>query len=320
MIKIAEKFENETVEMRKVYTATLIELAKENENIVALDADLMSAIAMGEFNKTYPDRFINCGIQEANMIGVAAGMSATGKIPFAHTFAPFATRRAYDQLFLSAGYAQLNVKVVGSDPGITAQLNGGTHMPFEDVGLMRMIPNAVVCEPTDNTILKFILKEAASRYGLFYIRLSRKQSTKIYDETSTFEFGKANTIREGKDVTIIAYGIMVKEALIAADMLKAQGIDARVIDMFMIKPIDKEAIIKAAKETGAIVTAENHNIIGGLGEATAAVLAENIPVPLERVGVNDVFGKVGKQDYLAKEFKLTAEEIVSKVQKVLKRK
>ncbi len=320
MIKLANNIDKEPIEMRKVYTATLIELAKENENIVALDADLMSAIAMGDFAKTYPDRFINCGIQEANMMGVAAGMSATGKVPFAHTFAPFATRRAYDQLFLSAGYAELNVKVVGSDPGITAQLNGGTHMPFEDVGLMRLIPNAVVVEPTDNTVLKFVLKEAAKTYGLFYIRLSRKNSTKVYEEGSSFTIGKANTIREGNDVTIIAYGIMVKEALLAANILKEQGIEVRVLDMFTIKPIDKDAVIKAAKETGAIVTTENHNIIGGLGEAVAAVLAENAPIPMERVGVNDVFGKVGTQDYLAKEFNLTADEIVQKVKKVLERK
>lgn len=320
MIKLAQNIENEPIEMRKVYTATLIELAKENENVVALDADLMSAIAMGEFAKAYPDRFINCGIQEANMMGAAAGMSATGKIPFAHTFAPFATRRAYDQLFLSAGYAHLNVKVVGSDPGITAQLNGGTHMPFEDVGLMRLIPDAIVTEPTDNTILKFVLKEAVNTYGLFYIRLSRKNSTKIYEEGSTFTIGKANKIREGKDVTIIAYGIMVKEALLAANKLKEQGIEARVLDMFTIKPIDKEAIIEAAKETGAIVTAENHNIIGGLGEAVAAVLAENFPAPLERVGVNDIFGKVGNQDYLAKEFNLTSDDIVEKALKVISRK
>lgn len=320
MIKLVDKIENDPIEMRQVYTSTLIELAKENEEIVALDADLMSAIKMGEFKDTYPDRFINCGIQEANMMGVAAGMSATGKIPFAHTFAPFATRRAYDQLFLSVGYADLNVKVVGSDPGITAQLNGGTHMPFEDIGLMRLIPGAVVTEPTDNSVLKFVLKEAAKTYGLFYIRLSRKASTKIYDESSTFTLGKANLLKEGKDVTIIAYGIMVKEALIAADMLKEQGINARVLDMFTIKPLDKKAVIKAAQETGAIVTAENHNIIGGLGEAVASVLAENTCAPLERVGVNDVFGKVGTQDYLAKEFNLTADDIVAKVKKVLDRK
>lgn len=320
MIKLVDKIENDPIEMRQVYTSTLIELAKENDDIVALDADLMSAIKMGEFKDTYPNRFINCGIQEANMMGVAAGMSATGKIPFAHTFAPFATRRAYDQLFLSVGYADLNVKVVGSDPGITAQLNGGTHMPFEDIGLMRLIPGAVVTEPTDNSVLKFVLKEAAKTYGLFYIRLSRKASTKIYDESSKFTLGKANLIKDGKDVTIIAYGIMVKEALIAADMLKEQGINARVLDMFTIKPLDKEAVIMAAKETGAIVTAENHNIIGGLGEAVATVLAENTYAPLERVGVNDVFGKVGTQDYLAKEFNLTADDIVAKVKKVLDRK
>lgn len=320
MIKIAKTIENEPIEMRKVYAATLIELAKENEDIVALDADLMSSVGMSAFAKEYPDRFINCGIQEANMIGVAAGMSATGKIPFTHTFAPFATRRAYDQIFLSIGYAELNVKVIGSDPGIMAQLNGGTHMPFEDVGLMRLVPGAVVVEPTDNTVLKFVIEQAAKTYGLFYIRLSRKSSTKIYEEGSTFTIGKANTIREGNDVTIIAYGIMVKEALLAADKLKEQGINARVLDMYTIKPLDTEAVVKAAKETGAIVTAENHNIIGGLGEAVASVLAEQAYAPLERVGVNDRFGKVGTQAYLAKEFNLTSDDIVEKVTKVLKRK
>jgi len=319
-ILLAKNNVKEEIEMRNAYCQTLIELARKNDQIVVLDADLMSSMGMIPFLEEFPERTFNCGVQEANMIGVAAGLSATGKIPYAHTFGPFATRRCYDQVFLSGGYTKSNVRIIGSDPGVTAAYNGGTHMPFEDMGLMRNIPEMTVLEPTDSIMLKDIFKQLVKLYGMFYIRLLRKNAIKIYEKGSTFEIGKAIKLKEGTDVTIIANGIMVAEALDAAYMLKKKGISVRVLDMFTLKPIDKEEIIKCAKETGAIVTAENHNIINGLGSAVAEVLAENIPTPMERIGVKDLFGEVGPVDYLKERFELTASDIVRKVEKVLKRK
>jgi len=310
----------EDIEMRNVYCQTLIELARKNGQIVVLDADLMSSMGMIPFLEAFPERTFNCGVQEANMMGVAAGLSATGKIPYAHTFGPFATRRCYDQVFLSGAYAKSNIRIIGSDPGVTAAYNGGTHMPFEDLGIMRNIPEMTIIIPTDSIMLKNIIKQVAELFGMFYIRLLRKNAIKIYEKGSTFEIGKAIKLKEGTEVTIIANGIMVAEALNAAYMLEERGISARVVDVFTLKPIDKEEIIKCAKETGAIVTAENHNIINGLGSAVAEVLVENIPTPMERIGVKDLFGEVGPVDYLKERFELTASDIVKKVEKVLKRK
>lgn len=310
----------EDIEMRNVYCQTLIELARENEQIVALDADLMSSMGMIPFLKEFPERTFNCGVQEANMMGVAAGLSATGKIPYVHTFGPFATRRCYDQVFLSGAYTKSNIRIIGSDPGITAAYNGGTHMPFEDLGIMRNIPEMTIITPTDSIMLKNIIKQVAELFGMFYIRLLRKNAIKIYEKGSTFEIGKAIKLKEGADVTIIANGIMVAEALNAAYILEEKGISARVLDMFTLKPIDKEEIIVCAKETEAIVTAENHNIINGLGSAIAEVLVENIPIPMERIGVKDMFGEVGPVDYLKERFELTANDIVKKVEKILKRR
>jgi len=319
-ILLAKNNVKEDIEMRNVYCQTLIELARKNNQIVILDADLMSSMGMIPFLKEFPERTFNCGVQEANMIGIAAGLSATGKIPFAHTFATFATRRCYDQVFISGAYAKANVRIIGSDPGVTSAYNGGTHMPFEDMGIMRNIPEMTVLEPTDSVMLIDIIKQLAGLYGMFYVRLLRKNAIKIYEEGSTFEIGKAVKLKDGKDVTIIANGIMVAEALKAAYMLEEKEISTRVLDMFTLKPIDKETIITCAKETGAIVTAENHNIINGLGSAVAEVLVENIPTPMERVGVKDLFGEVGPVDYLKERFELTANDIVKKAEKVLKRK
>jgi len=317
---LAKQRVKEEQEMRTVYCQTLMELAGKNQQVVVLDADLMSSMGMVPFGKAYPERTFNVGIQEANMIGVAAGLSATGKIPFAHSFAPFASRRCFDQIFLSCGYAKLNVRIIGSDPGVTAAFNGGTHMPLEDLGILRTVPNITLLEPTDSIMLRDLIKQTAGLYGVFYIRLLRKSAMKIYEEGSTFEIGKAVEVKDGSDVTIIATGIMVEEALKAADSLAVEGINARVLNMFTLKPIDKEAIIRAAQETGAIVTAENHNIINGLGSAVAEVIAENVLVPLERVGVNDLFGEVGPQNYLQEKFGLTAANIVDKVKKAVARK
>ncbi len=318
-VLVKENVKEKTM-MRDVYCQTLMELAKENKNIVALDADLMSSMGMVPFLKAYPERTFNCGIQEANMMGMAAGLSATGKIPFAHSFGPFATRRCFDQIFMSCAYAKLNVRIIGSDPGVTAAFNGGTHMPFEDMGIMRNIPGVTILEPVDTVMLKDLIRQTAEMYGIFYIRLLRKNAVGIYEEGSGFEIGKAVKLREGKDATIIATGIMVNEALKAAAQLEQQGISAGVINMFTLKPIDKTAIIEAANETGAVVTAENHSILNGLGSAVAEVLSENAPVPLERVGVEDVFGEVGPEDYLRERFGLTADNIAKKVMKVLERK
>ncbi len=317
---LAEKRAKEEKDMRDVYCETLMELAGKDRRIVALDADLMNSVGMVPFARAFPERTFNVGVQEANMIGVAAGLSATGKIPFAHSFAPFATRRCFDQIFLSCGYAKLNVRIVGSDPGVTAAFNGGTHMPFEDMGILRNVPNITIMEPTDSVMLKDLVKQTAGLYGVFYIRLLRRSAVKVYEEGSTFEIGKAVQLRDGSDASILATGIMVDEALKAAETLAEEGVSARVINVFTLKPLDKEAVIICARETGAIVTAENHSIINGLGSAVAEVIAENELVPLERVGVNDQFGEVGHVDYLKEKFNLTYDEIVKRVKKVLTRK
>ena len=255
-ILLAKENVEEKVAMRDAYCQTLMELAEKDDRIIALDADLMNSMGMVAFQNKFPERTFNCGIQEANMIGVAAGMSATGKVPFAHTFACFATRRCLDQVFMSAAYAKLNVRIIGSDPGITAAFNGGTHMPFEDMGIMRGIPEITVLEPTDSTMIRDLVKQLANVYGVYYIRLLRRNAVKVYEEGSQFEIGKAVQLREGKDATIIATGLCVAESLQAAKVLASQGITVRVLNMFTLKPLDREAVIKAAAETGAIVTAE----------------------------------------------------------------
>ncbi|MGI6181071.1 MAG: transketolase family protein [Agathobaculum sp.] len=318
--QLEEEIRNDPLEMRSVFCRTLVDMASENPDIVVLDADLMGAMGTKPFAEAFPEQTVDCGIQEANMIGVAAGLSAVGKIPFAHTFAPFCTRRACDQIFVSGAYAHLNVKIVGSDPGITAALNGGTHMPFEDMGIMRGIPTMTVLEPVDTVMLEDLMRQVAGIYGMHYMRLVRKTTKRIYREGSTFDIGKAVLLKDGTDVTIIASGFCVAEALQAAAVLETQGISARVLNIFTWKPIDTEAITRAAAETGAIVTAENHNVINGLGSAVAETLCKGRPVPMEMVGVQDEFGEVGQVDYLADRFGLTEKYITAAVQKVLARK
>lgn len=317
---LARENVDEKVAMRDAYVDTLIELAEIDDRILAIDADLMLAMGIKRFSQKFPERSINCGVQEANMYGVSAGLSVLGFIPYAHTFACFASRRACDQIFVSCAYPKLNVRVVGSDPGITAALNGGTHMPFEDLGIMRLIPGMTVLEPTDSTMIRDLVRQTAGLYGMFYLRLVRRYVKKVYEAGSTFTIGKAVTLRDGNDVTIIAAGYCVAEAIAAAELLAKKGIKVRLLDMFTVKPIDKNAVISAAEDTGAIVTAENHNYINGLGSAIAEVLVENCPVPMERVGIQDEFGEVGPSDYLAERFGLTAAHIVARVEKVLERK
>lgn len=319
-VVLAKEHGKDIMDMRDAFCASLLEMAEENEKIVLLDADLIGAMGTKPFRAKYPNRTIDCGIQEANMIGMACGLAVQGKIPFAHTFAPFCTRRACDQIFISGAYNYANVKVIGSDPGITAAYNGGTHMPFEDMGIMRGIPNMMVVEPTDIVMLKNLMPQIANTEGMIYMRLVRKDVKKVYDEGSTFELGKAAVLSEGTDVTIIASGFCVSEAISAANILAEQGVSAGVINMFTWKPIDQEAILRAAANTGAIVTAENHNVINGLGSAVSEVLIRNKPVPVEMVGVNDEFGEVGPVSYLRERFGLTDTAIVEAALRAIQRK
>jgi transketolase len=320
MFNVSTKLEKSKTLMRDAYCEALMALAEENEDIVALDADLVSSSGMKPFFEKYPDRAINVGVAEANMIGIAAGLSLVGKIPFAHSFGTFATRKTCDQTMISAAYAKLNVKILGSDPGVTAAYNGGTHMPFEDIGVFRSIPGITIFDLGDPVMVADIVRQIAGIYGVHYVRMPRKNVTAVYVEGSAFEIGKGNLLREGKDLTIIASGIMVAEALKAAERLKDYRIYARVVDMFTIKPIDTELVDKCARETKALVTAENHNIYGGLGSAVAEAAAKTTPVPIEMVGVTDRFGQVGTEDYLKKEYGLTADAIVEAAKRAVSRK
>ena len=307
-------------EMKAIFPAAMEKMFAEYPDVIYMDADLMRAIGTVKLWRNYPDRVIQSGIAEANMIGVAAGMSSEGKIPFAHTFASFASRRVFDQIFMSCAYADLNVKIVASDPGAVAQLNGGTHTANEDIAMMRTLPNVVVVDVTDAVVLPQILKQAANQYGTFYIRLPRCRVPRVYSEDAKVTLGRANVLREGRDLTIIACGIEVSEALDATEMLAAEGIESRVIDMFTVWPLDRETVIAAARETGAIITAENHSINGGLGAAVAECLGETVPVPMERVGNLGEFGDVGNLSYLKKRYHLSADDIVEKAHKIMNRK
>lgn len=320
MFKILPERKPAETAMRDAYCGTLMEMAAQDRRIIVLDADLVSSSGMKPFFKEYPDRAIQCGIAEANMIGVAAGLSLTGKVPFCHSFGPFASRRVCDQIFISAAYAKLNVRIVGSDPGVTAAYNGGTHMPFEDMAVLRGIPEITLLEPCDPVCLADLTRQLADVYGVYYIRMVRKSSIAVYEPGSTFEIGKGNVLRAGTDVTIIASGIMVAEALQAAEQLAQEGVSARVVDMFTWKPIDSELVAKCAEETGAIVTAENHNIYGGLGSAVAEAAVKTVPVPIEMVGTDDRFGQVGTEAFLRGEYRLTAARIAEAAKTAIERK
>lgn len=297
-------------EFRSCVVETLQELMKVDNKVVALEADLGGASGFTKIKKTNPDRFIQCGIAEANMMGVGAGLSIMGYKPFMHTFGPFATRRAYDQIFLSGGYAHNTLNIYGSDPGFTAAANGGTHNTWEDIALMRAIPNAVVCDAADEVQMKWIINEFSKLSGIHYVRANRKAVRKIYADNSTFKIGKGNILKKGKDILIISAGQLVSEALDCASSLEKQGISVEVIDMFCIKPIDKDLILSEAKNKKIVITLENHSIIGGLGSAVAEIMMENnILVKFKRIGMNDRFGEVGTADWLQKKFKLTAEDL-----------
>ena len=303
---------------RESFGEAVTALAAENPDIVVLDADLAEATKTCIFEKKYPERFIDCGIAEGNMIGIAAGLAACGKIPFAASFAMFSAGRAYEQVRNSVGYPHLNVKIAGSHAGISTGEDGATHQCCEDIALMRTIPGMVVLNPADHYEMLAAVKAAAQHNGPVYIRLGRLAVESVNNNDDyQFEIGKGITLRQGEDITVIATGLMVGEALKAVDSLAAQGVRARLIDMHTIKPLDEELVLKAARETGRIVTVEEHNIIGGLGEAVAACVAESCPVPVTRIGVNDVFGHSGPAVDLLKEFGLCAENIEATVKKVL---
>lgn len=315
---VNEKYKG--LEMRKVYGDTMIKLAEKNDKIVVIDCDLSLSMGTKEFYSVYPERAFNVGIQEANACCVAAGLSTLGYVPFVHTLAVFATRRICDQIFLSCSYAGRNVKIIGGDSGICATMNGGTHMAFEDIGVLRSIPDITIVEPTDNAMMTKLLPIIAETYGVFYVRYPRRMTVPVYDDNEDFTIGKAKLLKDGSDITIIASGLTVSESINAAKMLEADGISARVVDMFTIKPIDREIIIDSALKTGVILTVENHNVIGGLGSAVSEVLSENCPTLLKRMGVNEEFGEVGTQDYLADRYKLTAKYIYEESKNLLKKK
>ncbi|MCL1804759.1 MAG: transketolase family protein [Clostridiales bacterium] len=307
-------------EMRTAYVNALIRAAREDDKVVSVNCDLSSSTGTVPFANEFPGRSFNVGIAEANGCGVAAGLSAVGFIPFYHSFAVFSSRRICDQVFQSCAYAGLNVKIMGCDAGVSATYNGGTHMSFEDVGVLRSIPEITIVEPSDTVMMGALVPLIKEIYGVVYMRSPRKQIPDVYPAGASFALGKAALLREGADVALIASGMTVVNALAAADMLAADGIGARVVDMFTIKPIDRACVVECAECTGAIVTAENHNIIGGLGSAVAEVLAEERPTPMSRVGIRDSFGEVGTQDYLMEKFGLTPEEIYRKAKEVIKRK
>lgn len=308
----------DNLEMRQALANALVEKARIDERIVVLDADLMSCHATKAFKQEFGARFINVGIAEQNMIGIAAGMTTMGKVPFAYSFGPFATRRCFDQIFVSCAYAHRPVKIVGSDPGITAEANGGTHMPFEDMAMMRAVPTMVCFEPTDATMMQKAVDDIVASSSPVYIRMMRKKAEKVYDDSLDFHLGKAIKLREGSDISIIASGIMVSRSLEAADILQGMGISAKVVNMHTWKPLDEDALQECVTSTKAIVTCENHNIKGGLGSAIAEWVVTNHPIKMGMVGVNDVFGQVGKVPYLSEVYHLTTNDIVNKVLEIIK--
>jgi len=312
---------------RDAYGKTLIELGRKYKDIVVLDADLSTSTRTKWFGEEFPDRFFNFGVAEANMLSAAAGLAACGKIPFASTFAVFASGRAYNQFRTSIAYPNLNVKIVATHSGITVGEDGPTHFCIEDIALMRVMPNTTVIVPADAIETEEAVKACVEHYGPTYIRLGRPKVPVIYEEgyawkgrKLTFKIGKSVTLLDGEDVALIACGLMVSKALEAAEILSKDGIHATVIDLHTIKPIDTEGLVKAAERTGAVVTAEEHNVYCGVGSAVAEVLVRTYPVPMEMVGINDTFAESGSVEDLLRKYGLTAENIVEAAKRVIKRK
>lgn len=321
-VKLIGKHEKDSRACRDGLALTLNELMAEDKSIVYVDCDLMGCINTKQLVKNYPDRAFEAGIAEGNAAGVAAGLAATGKKVFFHSFGTFSSRRCYDQIYMSAAYAGLSVRVLGSDAGVTAAFNGGTHMPLEDAAMYLSIPTATVIDPADYDQLASVTKGLVNVEGVSFTRFVRKDVIQVYGEGSEFEIGKGVVLHESADdkATIITSGIMVDESLKAYEALQAEGISVRVIDMFTWKPLDEELVVKAAKETGAIVTAENHNTCCGLGSVVANCLAKNCPTVQEFVGVQDEFGQVGPQNFLMDTYGLRAANIVEAVKKAIARK
>lgn len=310
--------ESVKIATRESFGKALCELAKEHPEIVVLDADLAAATKTDIFAKEYPDRFIDCGIAECNMIGVAAGLAAAGKVPFAASFAMFSTGRAYEQVRNTVGYPALNVKIAGSHAGISVGEDGATHQCCEDIALMRTIPGMVILNPADHYEMLAATKAAYEHKGPVYIRLGRLAIESFNDPANyKFELGKAIKLHDGDEITVIATGLVVYESLKAVKALEAEGINVRLLNMHTIKPIDREAIIKAAKETGKIITVEEHNVIGGLGEAVSSVVCEECPVPVTKIGINDCYGHSGPAVELIKEFGLDADSLAKKIKEVI---
>lgn len=301
------------VATRQSYGEALKELGHKNENIVVLDADLATATKTEIFAKEFPERFFDMGIAEQNMVATAAGLATCGKIPYASTFAVFAAGRAYDQIRNSICYPKLNVKICATHAGVTVGEDGATHQMIEDISMMRTLPNMTVISTSDDTQTKWAVEEISKYEGPVYLRLGRLATPIIYDENQKFEIGKAIQIGEGTDATIFATGVTVSEAIKAQEQLKEKGINVRIVDIHTIKPIDKEMIIKCAKETKKLISVEDHNVIGGLGSAIAEVLTENYPCKLERMGVPDTFGKSGKAEELLEHFKIDSKAIIQKI-------
>lgn len=310
-----------TVKMatRQAYGEVLVELGHELENLVVMDADLSKSTMTAEFGKVFPERFINMGIAEQNLYGAATGMAISGKVVCASTFAMFATGRAFEIVRNSIGYTGANVKICATHAGITVGEDGASHQTFEDMALMRTIPGMTVVNPCDCVSAKKLIRQAVAMDGPVYVRLGRAPVPNFYTPEDDIQLGKGKCIREGKDLTVIATGIMVSEAMMAAEQLKEEGLDVRVVDINTIKPIDQEIIVKAAKETGRIVTAEEHSIIGGLGSAVAEVVVRECPVPMEMVGQLDTFGESGKPDQLKEKYGMDAPAVVRACKKIMER-
>ncbi len=303
---------------RAAYGKALVEIGKENPNLVVMDADLSKSTMTNEFSKTFPDRFFNLGIAEQNLYGTAAGLALSGKVVCASTFAMFAAGRAFEIIRNSIGYTGANVKICATHAGITVGEDGASHQTFEDIALMRTIPGMTVVNPSDGVSARILMKQVTEFNGPAYVRLGRAAVPVFYDENSKIVLGKGNMVRPGSSVTVIATGIMVNEAIIAAEELAKEGIDTRVIDIHTIKPIDEEIIIKAARETGAIVTAEEHSVIGGLGSAVSEVVVKNCPVKMAMVGQQDTFGESGKPDELREKYGMTSKNIIEAVKSIYK--
>ncbi len=308
------------MEMRKVLCDELEKMMTKDENIIIIDADLAKANGTYSLRKKFPNRALDVGIAEQNMASIAAGLSSYGFKPVILSFTPFVTRRICDQISVSIAYAKQNVKIIGTDPGISAELNGGTHMSVEDIGVLRSIPTLVIFEPVDSIQLKQALPQIMEYNGPVYIRMFRKETPEVFDSNYRFNLFKGDILKEGKDVTIVASGIMVEESVKAGKLLLAAGIDAEIINIHTIKPIDENILLKSVKKTGCVVTCENHNIIGGLRSAVSEVLIENYPVPLQSIGIKDVFGEVGRLGDLKVKFNMAADDIIKKVQNVIKMK